>query len=66
MGAFYPSLKVNPIDLAPNYGGTLGALGQTVGGFSGITVPFLTGILTPNVSTHYIFLNIINYTHSVR
>ncbi|XP_073974287.1 sialin-like [Rhodnius prolixus] len=48
MGAFYPSLKVNPIDLAPNYGGTLGALGQTVGGFSGITVPFLTGILTPN------------------
>lgn len=50
MGFFYPSLKVNPIDLSVNYAGTLGALGHGIGAISGIIVPYLIGYLTPNVS----------------
>ncbi|XP_073974944.1 putative inorganic phosphate cotransporter [Rhodnius prolixus] len=48
MGFFYPSLKVNPIDLSVNYAGTLGALGHGIGAISGIIVPYLIGYLTPN------------------
>lgn len=48
MGTFYPSLKVNPIDLAPNHSGTIGAMGHTVGALSGIIVPYVIGVITPN------------------
>lgn len=51
MGAFVPSLKVNCLDLSPNYAGTLMALVGGVGAVSGIITPYLVGLLTPNVST---------------
>ncbi|KAL1129021.1 hypothetical protein AAG570_013553 [Ranatra chinensis] len=50
MGAFIPSLKVNALDLSPNYAGTLMALVGGIGAISGIITPYLVGILTPNVS----------------
>lgn len=48
MGTFYPSLKVNPIDLSPNHAGVLGAMMHCIGSISGILVPFLIGIMTPD------------------
>ncbi|CAB0014262.1 unnamed protein product [Nesidiocoris tenuis] len=48
MGFYYPSLKVNVIDLAPNHSGTLAALTTTIGSLSGVLVPYLIGYLTPN------------------
>lgn len=50
MGAFVPSLKVNALDLSPNYAGTLMALVAGIGAISGIITPYLVGLLTPNVS----------------
>lgn len=50
MGAFVPSLKVNALDLSPNYAGTTLALVGGIGAVSGIITPYLVGVLTPNVS----------------
>lgn len=47
MGFFYPSLKVNPLDLSPNYAGTVMALVNGIGAVSGIITPYLVGLLTP-------------------
>ncbi|XP_017300224.1 putative inorganic phosphate cotransporter isoform X3 [Diaphorina citri] len=48
MGFFYPSLKVNALDLSPNYAGTLMAIVNGIGAISGIISPYLIGILVPN------------------
>uniref|UniRef100_A0A8D8ZMV9 Inorganic phosphate cotransporter n=1 Tax=Cacopsylla melanoneura TaxID=428564 RepID=A0A8D8ZMV9_9HEMI len=48
MGAFLPSLKVNALDLSPNYVGTLMALVGGIGALSGTVSPYLVGVLTPN------------------
>ncbi|XP_014290991.1 putative inorganic phosphate cotransporter isoform X2 [Halyomorpha halys] len=48
MGAYIPGLKVNALDLSPNYAGTVMALVGGVGAISGIITPYLIGILTPN------------------
>jgi ACS family sodium-dependent inorganic phosphate cotransporter len=56
IGFFYPSLKLNCIDLSPNYAGTLGSLSTCVGTLSGVIAPYLIGILTPTVSFGYFML----------
>ncbi|XP_018911132.1 putative inorganic phosphate cotransporter isoform X2 [Bemisia tabaci] len=48
MGAFVPSLKVNALDLSPNYAGTLMAVVGGIGAMSGILTPYLVGVLTPD------------------
>ncbi|XP_073974183.1 sialin-like isoform X2 [Rhodnius prolixus] len=48
MGFFYSSLKVNTLDLSPNYAGTLMAFVNGVGAVSGIITPNLIGYLAPN------------------
>uniref|UniRef100_A0A8D9FD42 Sialin n=1 Tax=Cacopsylla melanoneura TaxID=428564 RepID=A0A8D9FD42_9HEMI len=48
MGFFSPSLKVNALDLSPNYAGTLMAIVNGIGAISGIVSPYLIGILVPN------------------
>lgn len=50
MGTFYSGLKVNNLDLAPNYAGVIMAFTNGIGGLSGIFSPYLVGVLTPNVS----------------
>lgn len=50
MGTFVPSLKVNALDLSPNYAGTLMAIVGTIGCMSGVVAPYIVGILVPNVS----------------
>ena len=53
MGTFVPSLKVNALDLSPNYAGTLMAIVGTIGCMSGVIAPYIVGIMVPNVSTYY-------------
>jgi len=64
MGAYYSGMKVNVIDIAPNYAGPLMAITNGVGSFSGIAAvsfksfadlnllcnfqPYVVGVLTPN------------------
>lgn len=49
MGTFYCGMKVNALDLSPNYAGTIMAIVNGIGGLTGIIVPYLVGALTENV-----------------
>lgn len=59
MGTFYPGMKVNALDLSPNYAGTLMAVVNGIGALTGIVTPYLVGVLTPNVSVIYIKIIVI-------
>ena len=48
MGSSMPGIKVNSLDLSPNYAGTLMALTNGIASFTGILSPYLVGVLTPN------------------
>ncbi|XP_046627286.1 putative inorganic phosphate cotransporter isoform X1 [Neodiprion virginianus] len=48
MGSYYPGMKVNSLDLTPNYSGTVMAIVNGIGAVSGIITPYLVGVLTPN------------------
>ncbi|KAL4089088.1 hypothetical protein QTP88_024160 [Uroleucon formosanum] len=50
MGTFVPSLKVNALDLSPNYAGTLMAIVGTIGCLSGVIAPYIVGVMVPNSS----------------
>lgn len=50
MGTFYPGMKVNGLDLTPNYAGTLMGTTNGIGAVTGIIGPWMVGYLTPNVS----------------
>lgn len=50
MAGFYSSVKINAMDIAPNYAGTASALVNGLAAISGIVTPYLVGLLTPNVS----------------
>lgn len=50
MGTFYCGMKVNALDLSPNYAGTLMALVNGIGAITGIITPYLVGALTEGVS----------------
>nr|CAH7726652.1 unnamed protein product [Callosobruchus chinensis] len=46
MGTFYCGMKVNALDLSPNYAGTLMAIVNGLGAITGIFAPYLVGALT--------------------
>ncbi|CAK1547117.1 unnamed protein product [Leptosia nina] len=48
MGGFYSGMKVNALDLAPNYAGSLTAMINGTSTLSGIITPYLIGLLTPD------------------
>lgn len=50
MGAYYSGMKINPLDISPNYCGTVTALVNGTAAISAIISPYLIGLLTPNVS----------------
>lgn len=50
MGTFYPGMKVNPLDLSPNYAGSLMAVTNGIGALAGIFAPNFVGVMAPNVS----------------
>lgn len=41
-------MKVNGLDLSPNYSGTLMALVNGIGAFTGIITPYIVGVLAPD------------------
>lgn len=49
MGTFYPGMKINALDLSPNFAGTLMAIINGIGGITGILSPLIVGLLAPNV-----------------
>ncbi|CAH0701277.1 unnamed protein product [Spodoptera exigua] len=48
MGGFYSSVKINAMDIAPNYAGTCSAFVNGIAAISGIITPYLIGLLTPD------------------
>ncbi|KAI5698092.1 hypothetical protein M8J75_001563 [Diaphorina citri] len=48
MGFYYPSIRINSLDLSPNYAATLMAIVNGLGAVSGIFSAPLIGIMTPN------------------
>ncbi|XP_050432550.1 sialin-like isoform X2 [Adelges cooleyi] len=48
MGFCYPSIRVNALDLSPNYSATIMALVNGIGCLSGMATPYVAGLLTPN------------------
>lgn len=53
MGTFYPGMKVNALDLSPNYAGSLMAVVNGIGGLTGIITPYLIGEIATDVVSHY-------------
>lgn len=47
MGFYYPGMRVNILDLSPNYSGTLMGIVNGIGALSGIAAPYVVGALTP-------------------
>lgn len=43
-------VHVNPMDLSPNYSGSVLSFGNTIAACSGVFAPYTVGLLTPNVS----------------
>ncbi|XP_050560947.1 putative inorganic phosphate cotransporter [Spodoptera frugiperda] len=48
MGAYYSGMKINPLDITPNYAGTTTAMVNGIAAVSGIISPYLIGLLTPD------------------
>lgn len=48
LGSGIPSLKVNALDLSPNYAGTVMAISNGAAACTGILTPYLVGVLTPD------------------
>ncbi|XP_066254814.1 putative inorganic phosphate cotransporter [Euwallacea similis] len=46
MGTFYCGMKVNALDLSPNFAGIIMAITNGIGAVAGIVTPYLTGALT--------------------
>lgn len=49
MGTFYPGMKVNPLDLSPNYAGSLMAVTNGIGALAGVASPSFVGFMAPDV-----------------
>lgn len=50
MGTFYCGMKVNALDLSPNFAGPLMAVVNGVGAIAGIVSPYVAGAITKDVS----------------
>ncbi|XP_017068030.2 sialin [Drosophila eugracilis] len=48
MGTYYAGMKLTPLDMSPNYAGTLMAITNGIGSFTGVVSPYLVGVMTPN------------------
>ncbi|XP_077285427.1 sialin-like [Arctopsyche grandis] len=48
MGAYYCGMKVNVLDITPNYAGTATAFINGIAAISGIITPYIVGVIAPN------------------
>lgn len=71
MGGFYPGMKLGPLDMSPNFAGTIMAVTNGIGALTGILGPFLVGVLTPNTTVYewrvvfWIAFGVFNITNIV-
>lgn len=56
MGGYYAGVKVNVLDLCPNYSASLMGLNNGLGAFCGFITPYLAGVLTPDVNFEKCFV----------
>lgn len=56
MGATFSSLKVNSLDLAPNFAGSISGFVSFFGAMTGIAAPSVAGVLTYDVSISTLLL----------
>lgn len=56
MGFSYPSIRINALDLSPNYSPSIMAVVNGLGCLSGMASPFVVGLLTPDVSNVIIWI----------
>lgn len=47
-----PGVAINSLDLSPQFAGVLMGIGSTVSSITGIMVPYMVGVATPNVSEY--------------
>ncbi|XP_033173954.1 sialin [Drosophila mauritiana] len=50
MGTYYAGMKLTPLDMSPNYAGTLMAVTNGIGAITGVVSPYLVGVMTPNAT----------------
>ncbi|XP_016944953.2 putative inorganic phosphate cotransporter [Drosophila suzukii] len=50
MGTYYAGMKLTPLDMSPNYAGTLMAITNGIGAITGVISPYLVGVMTPNAT----------------
>lgn len=55
MGLQSSSTMVNAMDLSPNFAASIMAIVNGIGSLAGIAVPWVIGLLTPNVMKHTSF-----------
>lgn len=51
MGSYYSGMKINALDITPNYAGTTTSLVNGIAAIAAIITPYLIGLLTPDVSS---------------
>lgn len=49
----FSSVRMNALDLSPNYAGSIMALVNGMGCLSGMLTPYITGLITSDVSKIY-------------
>lgn len=50
LGNYYPGMRVNALDLAPNYAGSIIAVTNGFGSLTAIVAPVFVGMMIPDVS----------------
>lgn len=55
MGNYYPGMRVNALDLSPNYAGSIIAISNGAASLSGVIVPTFIGVMTPDVRSKAFF-----------
>lgn len=58
-----PGVAINALDLSPNYASILMGIGGAVTSITGILVPYMVGVYTPNVSTIFIMHTHTQFSH---
>lgn len=51
LGNYYPGMRVNALDLSPNYAGSIIAVTNGFGSVTGIVAPVFVGLMIPDVRT---------------
>lgn len=54
MGAHYPGIRINTLDLAPNYAGTLLAYANGIASIGSFVFPGIIGMIITNVRSNII------------